>query len=148
MAVVLVDTNVLVYAHDRGEFDKQRQAIQVLHVLHASGQGRLSAQVLAEFIRAATKTAQPMLTIDQARRQAEYFVQAWPIVDLTPMIVLEAARGVRDHQLSYYDAQIWATARLNQIPIVFSEDFSSGATLEGVHFVNPFAPEFALEAWT
>ena len=30
------------------------------------------------------------------------------------MIVLEALRGVRDHQISYYDAQIWASARLNR----------------------------------
>jgi len=50
--------------------------------------------------------------------------------------------------LAYYDAQIWAAARLNQIPVVFSEDFNSGSTLEGVQFVNPFASDFVLETWT
>jgi len=44
------------------------------------------------------------------------------------------------------DAQ-WATARLNQVPVVFSEDFRSGSLLEGVRFVNPFLPEFLLEEW-
>lgn len=34
-----------------------------------------------------------------------------PVFDLTLLIILEAGRGVRDHQLSYYDAQIWAIAR-------------------------------------
>jgi predicted nucleic acid-binding protein len=63
------------------------------------------------------------------------------------MIVLEAGRGVRDHQLSYYDSQIWAIARLNQVPTIFSEDFSDGAVLEGVRFVNPFSPDFRLETW-
>ena len=63
------------------------------------------------------------------------------------MIVLEAARGVLDHNMSYYDAQVWASARLNQIPIIFSEDFNDGSVIEGVRFVNPFAGGFRLEAW-
>jgi len=54
---------------------------------------------------------------------------------------------VHDHKLSCYDAQVWATARLNQLPVVFSEDFRDGSTLEGVHFVNPFSPKFLLEKW-
>jgi predicted nucleic acid-binding protein len=62
------------------------------------------------------------------------------------MIVLEAIRGVRDHKPSYYNAQIWAAARLNQIPIVFSEDFHHGV-LEGVRLVNPFSADFKIEEW-
>jgi predicted nucleic acid-binding protein len=38
-------------------------------------------------------------------------------------------------------------ARLNQIGVVFSEDFNNGSTLEGVRFVNPFAEEFVVEQW-
>ena len=63
------------------------------------------------------------------------------------MIVLEAARGARDHDLAYYNAQIWASARLNQVTVVFSEDFNDGQVLEGVRFVNPFSSKFQLEAW-
>jgi hypothetical protein len=33
------------------------------------------------------------------------------------------------------------------LPIVLSEDFSAGAVLEGVHFVNPFGGDFDLDAW-
>jgi predicted nucleic acid-binding protein len=69
------------------------------------------------------------------------------VVDLTPLIVIEAGRGLRDHQLSFYDAQIWASARLNQVPWIFSEDFRDGAVLEGVRFVNSFAQGFVLEDW-
>ncbi len=63
------------------------------------------------------------------------------------MVVLEALRGVRDHQLSYYAAQVWATARLNQVPVIFSEDYSPHTMLEGVRFGNPFAADFVLENW-
>ena len=42
---------------------------------------------------------------------------------------------------------MWATARLNQIPVLLSEDFRSGTVLEGVQFVNPFASGFSIEQW-
>ncbi len=148
MAAVLVDTNVLVYAHDRGEPVKQQQAIQVLDALQATGQGRLTAQVMGEFFRATTRPSTSMLTIEQAQQQVDNFILTWTILDTTAMVVQEAVRGVLAHRLSYYDAQIWATARLNQIAVVFSEDFADGRALEGVRFVNPFSSEFALAAWT
>ena len=59
---------------------------------------------------------------------------------MTGAIVLEAIRGVKEYQLSFWDAQIWATAKLNQIPVVYSEDFNVGAIIEGVRFINPLDP--------
>lgn len=147
MSAILIDTNLLVYAHDRGEYEKQDQAIKTLSILYANGSGRLSVQCLAEFFSATTRGSQPKLSTEQATRQVENFLHAFQVYDLTAMIVLEAARGVRSHSLSYFDAQIWATARLNQVPIIFSEDFAGGTILEGVRFVNPFAPDFFLENW-
>jgi predicted nucleic acid-binding protein len=67
------------------------------------------------------------------------------VLDLTGMVALEAIRGVRDYQFNFWDAQVWATARLNQIPVVFSEDFNAGTLIEGVRFVNPFAENFQVE---
>ncbi|MDI6638436.1 MAG: PIN domain-containing protein, partial [Bacillota bacterium] len=73
--------------------------------------------------------------------------RAWRVLDVTTFIILEAIRGVRDHQLPFWDAQIWATARLNQVPVVLSEDFASSRTLDGVLFVNPFADGFEPADW-
>jgi len=147
MTAILIDTNVLVYAHDRGEFIKQGQAIEILGHLQAAGSGRLSAQCLAEFFSAATRGPRPRLTIPEASLQVERLARVWPVVDVTSQIVLEATRGVREYQFSFWDAQIWAAARLNQIPVVFSEDFGHGSVLEGIRFVNPFAKDFRIEEW-
>jgi len=89
----------------------------------------------------------PRLTPAEALQQVSLFTRLWSVFDLTPMIVIEACRGVRDHPLSHDDAQSWATARLSQVPLVFSEDFRDGSILEGVCFVNPFASKFVLENW-
>ncbi len=139
---ILADTNVPVYAHDRAEPKKQRRALETMRRLAVSGRGRLSAQILGEFFRAVTQRIPSPLSSSEAHSQITILIRAFPALPITPLIVLEAARGVRDHRLGYWDAQIWATARLNQIPLVLSEDFQDGLVLEGVRFVNPFAPAF------
>ncbi len=147
MTVVLIDTNVLVYAHDLGEFDKQGQAIRLLERLQQGGNGCLSVQCLAEFFSIATRGKVPMLTGKEAEHQVGQFARAYSVFPLTLPIVLEAARGAREHQLAYFDAQVWATAKLNQIPVVFSEDLPSPSLIEGIRFVNPFVADFVFEQW-
>ena len=144
---VFVDTNVLVYAYDRSEPEKQRRALEVLDRLAVTGVGVISTQVLAEFFVAVTRRIAAPLSVVEAYERVENYLQAWDVLDVTGMVVLEAARGVREYRFNFWDAQIWATARLNQIPVVFSEDFNAGQVTEGVRFVNPFAEEFRLEDW-
>jgi predicted nucleic acid-binding protein len=145
MPPIMIDTNLLVYLYDTNEPERQSQAQRVLDYLEISSSGRLSVQNLAEFCHVIINKLDPPLTPSEALHQVELFMSIWPVFDLTPMVVIEACRGVQDHQLSYYDAQVWATARLNQVLIVFSEDFQHNQVLEGVRFVNPFAPDFSLE---
>lgn len=147
MSLILIDTNVLVYAYDFNTPVKQAQARQVLDRLEQTHNGRLSVQCLSEFVNTSTHRLHPPLSTADALAQINLFIRMFPVFDLTPLIVMEAARGVRDYSLAYYDAQIWATARLNQISIVFSEDFQDGQVLEGVRFVNPFARGFEMEKW-
>jgi predicted nucleic acid-binding protein len=54
-------------------------------------------------------------------------------------------RRFRDHQISYWDAQLWATALRHGATVVLSEDFSDGQTIEGVTFKDPFASGFDLK---
>lgn len=147
MAAILIDTNILVYLYDRRDARRQELARRLLNEVEIHGVGRLSVQALAEFFSVVTRKLVPPLTAAEALEQVTLMAQVWPILDLTPLIALEAGRGVRDHGLSYYDAQMWATARLNQIPLILSEDFQTGRLLEGVRFVNPFAPDFSLAKW-
>ncbi|WP_129628965.1 PIN domain-containing protein [Candidatus Oscillochloris fontis] len=144
---VLIDTNILVYAYDRAEPQKQQKAILLLDQLIQRDMGALTTQILAEFFVTVTRKLTAPLSPADAYTRIEHFLLTWTIYETSGLIVLEAARGVRDHQLSYWDAQIWATARLYQLPIILSEDFSSGSLLEGVRFVNPFDPTFQIDDW-
>lgn len=141
---VLVDTNVLVYAYDFSDPVKQEQAFGLLDELAQSGRGVLSAQVLTEFVVAVTRKIEKPLDLKAAQKSVENYLSSWTVFDVTGFVVLEAVRGVHEHRFSYWDAQIWATAKLNQIPVILSEDFASGSTVEGVTFLNPFAAGFEL----
>ncbi len=134
----LLDTNVVAYAYDRSEPAKQAQALALLD--QVVGASALSTQVLGELFIVLTRKLPKPFPPKIARERVENYLRAWPVFPVTPMIVQEAVRGVVEHKFNYWDAQIWATARLNQIPIVLSEDFSHDHRVEGVHFVNPFAP--------
>jgi predicted nucleic acid-binding protein len=143
---ILVDTNVLVYVYDRSDSRKQKRALEILRRLAVGGRGRLSTQILGEFFRAVTQKIASPLSPEDAYGQITTLIRALTALPITPLIVLEAARGVRDHRLNYWGAQVWATARLNQIPLVVSEDFTDGLVLDGVRFVNPFARAFDIAA--
>src|SRR6185436_16616261 len=126
MAAVLADTSLLVCAHDPSDPVKQNKAIEILAQLHSTGIGRLSTQTLAVFFAATTRGKKALLSAATASRQVANLASSWIILDITRPVVLEAVRGVRVHKFSYWDSQLWATARLNQIPTIFTEDFNTG----------------------
>jgi predicted nucleic acid-binding protein len=143
----LVDTNILVYVYDRSELAKQARAIALVRQMPFSGAGAISTQVMAEFYNAVTNRLKEKLSPAEGYERLQNLEHSWPIIQVTPPIILEAARGVQQYQLSFWDALIWATAKLNQIPVVLSEDFYSGSVIEGVRFLNPLNGEFDLTAW-
>lgn len=144
---IFVDTNVLVYAYDSSEPIKQQKSLQILDNLAMSGLGAISTQVLAEFFVVITRKIINPFSLNEAYIRIENYLKSWLVLDITGLVVLEAVRGVRDYQLNLWDAQIWATALLNQIPVIFSEDFNAGTAIEGIQFVNPFYDNFQLIDW-
>lgn len=144
MAQILIDTNVLIYAYDRSEPVKQRQALAVLDELAHTHNGTVTMQVLAEFCAVALRKLTATLTPAQVETRVAHFAEIFAVLPVTVPVLQMGLRGVREYGLSFWDAQIWAAARLHGIPLVLSEDFNVGTTLEGVRFENPFAADFSL----
>ena len=145
VARVFVDTNVLVYGHDSADPVKQTRAQEVLGTLVEQSDGTLSTQVLGELFAVASRKFRRRLSPATAAEEVRNFMTPWPVLPVLPETVLLAVRGVERHNLSYYDAQIWAAAKLAGIPYVLTEDFSDGLEIEGVRFVDPFAEGFDIE---
>ena len=138
----MLDTNVLLPRIDGRDPAKAVLSKDLFANLVLSQAGAIPAQVLGEYARNALRFG---VSVHDVYSDLEDFSVALPVLALTAQVTLEAVRGVRQHKLAYFDAQIWACAKLNQIPIVLSEDSNTGATLEGVTFLNPFSEAFQLE---
>lgn len=139
----LIDSNLLIYPFDARDPTKQARAKQVLSLLDQHKTGILSSQALSEFANVMLRKLN--LSAAQVYSLVDYYERIYPVLPLSAAVVLEAVRGVRDHNFAYYDSQIWAAAKLNQIPSVLSEDFATGATIEGISFINPLEAEFNVQ---
>jgi predicted nucleic acid-binding protein len=144
---IFIDSNVLVYAYDQNAPMKGNQARLILDRLVAVDRGVISTQVITEYFNVVTRKLKPGLPIPLALERIRHYLDIFPVLGMSAEIVREACRGVEEHRLAFLDAEIWSTARQYGIPTIFSEDFSDGAEIEGVTFINPFGDAFNAGKW-
>lgn len=131
-----VDTNILVYAHDRSTGVKHRRAQELLERLWDSGQGVLSTQVLQELcINLRRKAANP-LPADEVRLLIREY-STWEVVTNTPQSVLLALDIELRYKTSFWEALILQAAESAGASILYSEDLSAGQRYGSIQVVNP-----------
>ena len=135
---VFFDTNVLVYAFDRGDAVRQRRASQLLEDALREGTAVLSLQVLQEFYVVATRKIRAPLSPENARSLVAEFLRH-QVVEPTALHLLRAIDLSIAHVLSLWDALILAAAAAAGCRTVYSEDFSAGAVFGDLRVANPFA---------
>ena len=133
-----VDTNVLIYAHDTSEAEKQPIARALLDGLWADRTGILSTQVLQEFYVIATRKLATPLSRAEAREIVDLY-RLWPVIVVEPALILNASRLEEDHQLSFWDALIIEAARVAGAVRLVTEDLQPGRVIAGVRIENPFS---------
>lgn len=136
--VTFVDTNVLVYAHDRSETRKQPAAQALLDALWRNRTGVLSTQVLQEFYVVATRKFDPPMPRAAARELVALYGE-WPTVQLDTALVLAASKLEERHAFSFWDALIVEAARRSGAERLVTEDLQDGRQIGGVRIENPFA---------
>jgi predicted nucleic acid-binding protein len=131
-----VDTNILLYAHDRSAGLRHERARQLVEQLWASGQGVLSTQVLQELcINLRRKIARP-LPVEEIRRIIQDYL-SWEIVINDSASVLQALEIELRYQTSFWDALILQAAESSGAAILYSEDLATGQKYGAVQVVNP-----------
>jgi predicted nucleic acid-binding protein len=131
-----VDTNILIYAHDRAAGPKHERARRLIENLWTSGQGVLSTQVLQELcVNLRRKVAHP-LTSEEIEQLIEDYL-SWEIVVNTPQSILAALGIEKRYKVSYWDALILQAADSCGATIVYSEDLADGQHYGAVEVVNP-----------
>lgn len=131
-----VDTNILVYAHDRSAGIKHIQARELIQSLWDSGNGVLSTQVLQELCVNLRRKAGHPLPKDEVRLLVRDYA-AWEIVTNTSNSILEALEVEARYKISFWDALIIQAARHAGVSTLYSEDLVAGQVYGTVRVVNP-----------
>lgn len=132
-----VDTNVLVYAHDTHDPDKQREAASVLSSLWESDNGVLSTQVLQEFYNVATRKLNKPFSRSEARQIVATYSE-WCTVDTDPLLIVSASKLEEEHTLAFWDALVIEAAIRAGATKLLSEDLQHGRSFGDLTIENPF----------
>lgn len=131
------DTNILIYAVDRSEPEKQFQARRLLNSAIENETGTLSVQVLGEFFSVVTRRIPNPLSVEEAE-EAIHRVAALPVVELDWALVRRAIDTHKDYGISYWDSLIVAAAEKAGCTRIISEDLNSGQSYHGIAVLDPF----------
>lgn len=132
---VFVDTNVLLYAVDEAEPEKQAAARAWRAALWKNRSGRISFQVLQEFygnVRQKWPSA-----ADEARAEVRDLL-AWHPVAVDGALLASGWKIQDRFRLSFWDAMIVAAAKASSCRYLLTEDLPPGQTLDGIEVISPF----------
>lgn len=132
-----VDTNILIYAHDRSAGVKHLQAKTLLQELWNTHTGCLSVQVMQEFYVNVTRTVARPLS-PEAAAQIIADLAVWDVHRPAVEDILDASGVQARYQLSFWDAMIVVSAQQLGCRTLWSEDLNSGQVYDGVTVRNPF----------
>ena len=136
--VAFVDTNVLVYAVSDDEPEKQSRARKIVARGYAEGCYAISTQVMLELYVNITRKVWIGFSPSEAFEYVREFAE-WPVVEMTPEVVLAALGLAERSMISPWDAAILEAAREAGCTRVLSEDLSDGQGYSGITVENPFA---------
>ena len=136
MEKYFVDTNILVYAHDRAAGLKRERSRQLIERLWTSGQGVLSTQVLQELCVNLRRKVAPALPIDEIRRLIQDYL-SWEVVVNTPASVIQALELEVRYRISFWDALILHAAESSGAAVLYSEDLAAGQKYGPIQVINP-----------
>lgn len=131
------DTNILIYASDRSEPEKQLQARRLLKNAIENETGVISAQVLSEFLTVVTRRIQQPLFLEEAEEAIEQLA-ILPVVEVDLALVKQAISTCLEYHISYWDSLIVAAAGRAGCTRILSEDLNPGQSYHGIAVVNPF----------
>lgn len=135
MSAEFVDTNILVYAHDRSAAAKHETAVELLERLFEDGSGMLSTQVLAEFYAVVTKKLKMKSEVAEASIDD---LAGWMTHRPSHGDILKACALHRRYKVSWWDAMILNSAIETGCSILWSEDLTHGMKYGTLTVRNPF----------
>ncbi|MDA0321235.1 MAG: PIN domain-containing protein [Verrucomicrobia bacterium] len=133
-ADLFIDSNILVYAHDRDAGTKHEKAKQRLEEAWQGAEpASISVQVLQEFFINLARLGVP---VAEARSAARDYA-SWRVVENTVSLMESGIDEMARWQTSFWDGLIIAAARHAGATTLWTEDLNEGQDYGGLRVVNP-----------
>jgi len=138
-----VDTNVFVYAYDRGNGVKQNLARKLITNLWENHRGCVSIQVLHElYVTVTRKVSAPLPPETALKIISDLGEWAHHVPDVGD--VVEAVYFQQKYGISFWDAMIVTSACKTGYAVLWTEDLNSGQVYGNITAQNPFDPNIPL----
>lgn len=135
MKKFFLDSNIIVYANDGRNRDKQECALNLITRLMRSGQGVISTQVLQEYANVAlNKLGQDH---DVVLRQLN-LLESFEVISISPDMIKRAIEIKVNYRINFWDASIISAAEAARCNQIFSEDLANQQFYCGIKLENPF----------
>ena len=137
MTRISVDTNLLIYAIDKDDPAKHRQAIRLLRRLVETDHV-IAQQVLGEFLAVfRRRLASRNVGFDV---MFDHLMTFYKVVATPTTVLLPAYERASRYKLQFWDALIVSVCLGNAVRYLLSEDMQDGQEIEGLTIINPFNP--------
>ena len=122
------DTNILIYAVNTDAPEKHQIASSLLEAA-TQKDCLLTLQAIGEFFNATRRKG--LASMDEVITITRVWQQIFTVVPADQDTFNEAVEYVRDHNISFWDAMLWANAKQAGCAYVLSEDMQHGRRLGG-----------------
>lgn len=133
-----IDSNLIVYANDRRDPEKQDKALVLIKELMISGTGVISTQVLQEYANVALNKLNQ--SHDVVLRQLS-LLESFEVIQISSAMVKRAVEIKIAYLVSFWDASIISAAEYADCDVIYSEDLNNGQFYSGIKMQNPFILE-------
>ena len=133
-----LDTNILIYAMDPSDPEKQSVALRWVGRAHETGLGVVSYQVVQEWFYAVLRKAKVRYTPEEAEAVYRTLLEPLWRIDSSRALVATAIGLHREHSFSWWDSLIVSAALEADCGWLLSEDLQHGREVGGLRIENPF----------
>ena len=135
MERIFIDTNIIIYANNKRDVQKQKKALQVIKNLMSNGNGVISTQVLQEYAYVAVKKINQ--APDLVMRQI-MLLESLDVINQSAEQIRRAIEIMVTYKTSFWDACIISNAEHGNCTLIYSENLNSGQFYSGIKVQNPF----------
>ncbi|MBN2127740.1 MAG: PIN domain-containing protein [Candidatus Diapherotrites archaeon] len=133
----LIDSNILVYAFDSSEKNKQEKAKKFLTEIMINKKGILSIQNLAEFHATVTKKINKPISKEESQQIIKELSDSFEILKYSEKTIINSINFENLYKTHFWDSLLASTMQENNVFLIYTENTKDFKKIPWIKAVNP-----------